>query len=124
MKISLTLLSALLAVSAFAADVTGKWTAEVPGRGGQTREVTMNLKAAGDTLTGTMSGMQGDIEIADGKVNGDEISFNVVREFNGNTIKMHYTGKVAGDSIKFTVTREGGQGKGGPQEFTAKRSTT
>ena len=110
--------------SAFAADVTGKWTAEVPGRGGQTREVTMNLKASGDALTGTMSGPQGDIEISDGKVSGDEISFNVTREFQGNSMKMHYTGKVDGDQIKFSVTREGGQGGGRAQEFTAKRSTT
>ena len=32
---------------AWAADVTGKWTAQVPGRGGQTREQTFNLKAEG-----------------------------------------------------------------------------
>jgi hypothetical protein len=124
MKIRLTLLSALLAVSAFAADVTGKWSAEVQGRGGQTRQVTINLKASGDALTGTISGPQGDTEISDGKVSADEVSFNVTREFQGNTVKMHYTGKVAGDEIKFTVTREGGQGGGRGQEFTAKRSTT
>ena len=124
MKIRLTMLSALLAISAFAADVTGKWSAEVQGRGGQTRQVTINLKASGDALTGTISGPQGDTEISDGKVSGDDVSFNVTREFQGNSMKMHYTGKVAGDEIKFTVTREGGQGGGRSQEFTAKRSTT
>ena len=50
--------SALLAVAAFAADVTGKWTAQVPGRDGQTREVTYNLKADGSTLTGTHPGFR------------------------------------------------------------------
>lgn len=122
MKIRLVLLSCLLAMAAFAADVTGKWTAEVQGRGGNTQTVTMNLKADGSALTGTVSGRNGDSQITNGKVDGDTISFTVVREFQGNSVKINYTGKVSGDEIKFTQQREGGEGKG--QEFTAKRSTT
>lgn len=115
---------ALLTV-AWAADVSGKWTAEIPGRQGATQTTTITLKADGAKLTGTVSGRQGDTEISDGKVSGDDISFAVVREFNGNTIKMVYKGKVAGDEIKFTRTFEGA-GPGGqappPVEFTAKRA--
>lgn len=103
-----------------AADVDGKWVAQVPGRGGQTRETTFNFKVEGDKLTGTVSGQQGDTPISDGKVSGDDISFIVTREFQGNTIKMNYKGKVAGDEIKFTRTIEGGQIP--PVEFTAKRA--
>ena len=69
-----------------------------------------------------MGGPQGDTDITDGTVSGDTVSFNVVREFNGNSMKLHYTGKVAGDEIKFKMQREGADGPG--QEFTAKRSTT
>ena len=105
---------------AWAADVTGKWTAQVPGRGGQTRETTFNLKAEGDKLTGTVSGMQGDNAISDGKVSGDEISFKVKVSFNGNDFTMAYKGKVAGDEIKFTRTFEGRDAP--PTEFTAKRA--
>ncbi len=122
MKFRLVLLSSLLAVAAFAADATGKWSAEVPGRGGQTRQVTMNLKADGAALTGTIGGPQGDTEITNGKVDGDTITFTVTREFQGNSVKMNYTGKVSGDEIKFKQEREGGEGR--TQEFTAKRSTT
>lgn len=122
MKIRLTLLSCLLAVAALAADVTGKWTAEMPGRGGQTRQVNINLKADGSTLTGTVGGPQGDTDISDGKIDGDTITFSVVREFQGNSMKMNYTGKVSGDTIKFTVQREGGQGQA--REFSAKRSSS
>ena len=104
---------------AWAADVTGKWTAQVPGRGGQTRETTFNLKAEGDKLTGTVSGMQGDNPISDGKVSGDEVSFKVKVSFNGNDFAMVYKGKVAGDEIKFTRTIEGREAP--PTEFTAKR---
>ena len=105
--------------TAWAADVTGKWTAQVPGRGGQTRETTFNLKAEGDKLTGTVSGMQGDNPISDGKISGDEVSFKVKVSFNGNEFAMVYKGKVAGDEIKFTRTIEGREAP--PTEFTAKR---
>jgi hypothetical protein len=113
---------AAMAALAWAADVSGKWVAQVPGRGGQTRETTFNFKVDGGTLTGTVSGMQGDNPISDGKVTGDDISFTVALSFNGNDIKMNYKGKVAGDEIKFTRTVEGGGQTRPPQEFTAKRA--
>jgi len=105
---------------AWAADVNGKWTAQVPGRGGQTRETTFNFKAEGEKLTGTVSGMQGDNPISDGKISGDEISFTVKVSFNGNDVVLLYKGKVSGDEIKMTRTRQGGDQPG--QEFTAKRA--
>lgn len=114
------LVGCLLAAMTWAADVTGKWTGEMAGRNGQKREVSLNLKADGDKLTGSMGGRMGDTDISDGKIDGDNISFDVVREFNGNSMKLHYTGKVSGDEIHFTVTREGGEGQG--MEFTAKRA--
>src|SRR5450755_4167535 len=114
-------LMGLLALTAMAADVSGKWTAQVPGRGGQTRDATFNLKADGNTLTGTVTGPHGDTDIAEGKVDGDQISFTQTMEFNGNTIKFMYKGTVSGDAIKFTRTRDGGDAP--PQEFTAKRAS-
>jgi len=113
-------LTIILAFSLFAADVTGKWTAQVPGRGGNMMERTFNFKAEGDKLSGSMSGFQGgaDIPISDGKVSGDTISFVTSIERNGNTFKSNYTGTVAGDEIKFKM--EGG--RGGPVEFTAKKA--
>jgi hypothetical protein len=113
-------LTVVFAALVWAADVTGKWTAQVPGRGGQTRETTFNFKVDGEKLTGTISGMQGDIPISDGKVKGDDISFIVTMSFGGNDVKMNYKGKVSGDEIKFTRTREGSEQP--PQEFTAKRA--
>ena len=109
-------------VLAYAADVNGKWVAQVPGRDGQTRETTFNFKVEADKLTGTVSGRQGDTAFTDGKLNGDEISFTVTVNAQGNEIKFHYKGKIAGDEIKFTRTVEGGTGDRPPQEFTAKRS--
>jgi hypothetical protein len=114
-------LMGMLALTAMAADVSGKWTAQVPGRGGQMRDATFNLKADGNTLTGTVTGPRGDTDIAEGKVDGDQISFTQTMELNGNTIKFMYKGTVSGDAIKFTRTRDGGDAP--PQEFTAKRAS-
>ena len=127
MKFRTTFISACVAIAAitaaaWAADVSGKWVAQVPGRNGQSRETTFNFKVDGTTLTGTVSGRQGDTPISDGKVNGDDLSFTVAVSFNGNDVKLTYKGKASGDEIKFTRTVEGGGGGMPPQEFTAKRS--
>jgi hypothetical protein len=102
-----------------AADITGKWTAQVPGRDGQTREATFDFKVDGEKLTGTTTTPGGDVPISDGTVKGDDVAFNVAMSFNGNDVKLIYKGKVAGDEIKFTRQREGGDRVA---EFVAKRA--
>ena len=125
MKSKLSLLVAGLAlalitvVQAAAADVSGKWTAQVPGRNGQMRDQTFTFKVDGEKLTGSVSGMQGaENPISDGKVTGSDISFTVAMSMGGNEVKLSYKGTIAGDEIKFTRSREGSDQK---QEFTAKR---
>lgn len=103
-----------VSLAAFGADVTGKWTAQIPTRGGQTREATFTFKAEGDKLTGSVTGRQGDTPIAEGKIAGDTITFT--RESQRG--KQSYTGTVSGDEIKFKVQA----GEGAAQEFTAKRA--
>src|SRR5262245_66436851 len=75
----------LLATTAAAADAGGKWVGQMPTRGGETRETTFNLKASGGKLTGTMTGPQGDVEITDGKISGDDISFKVSFDAGGRS---------------------------------------
>ncbi len=111
----------LLSLTALAADIGGKWTAQVPGRNGQTREQTFNFKVDGSTLTGTVSGRMGEMPIAEGKIDGDQVSFTQTMEFNGNSMKFVYKGTVSGDEIKFSRQRDGGEGQ--PQTFTAKRAS-
>jgi hypothetical protein len=101
---------------AFAADVTGKYTAEVPGRNG-TQTNTFTFKTSGEKVEGTVGSQMGETPISDGKLSGDTLTFVRVLNFNGNEIKLNYTGKVKGDTIEFTV--EGGRG---PQTFTAKKA--
>ena len=97
-------LLAFVAVSAWAADPSGKWQAEFQTPNGNTVTSTFNLKADGEKLTGTVSGRMGETPIEDGKVSGDEISFTVTRKFQDNEFKLNYKGKVAADKIDFHVT--------------------
>jgi hypothetical protein len=118
-KLSLVVaLIAVLGLVAFAADVSGKWKAEFQGRDGQPMTSNLTLKADGEALTGTISGRGGDNAISEGKISGDDISFVVVRNFQGQDVKTQYKGKATGDEIKMTVQfREGMP----PREMVFKR---
>ena len=117
-KIVLAIVAVLcLSFAALAADVTGKWTAEVPGRNG-TQTNTFTFKTAGGAVEGTMTTQRGDTPIANGKLDGDTLTFEISRPGrDGATMTTKYTGKVKGDSIEFTF-----EGRGGPQTFTAKKA--
>ena len=117
------LIGCLATACIWAADVTGKWTAEMQGRNGNTMTTTFNLKADGDKLTGTVSGRMGDTDIQDGKVDGDNVSFKLVREFNGNQMTTTYKGKVDGDTIHFSITMDGGPMAGQTRTVDAKRAS-
>ncbi len=110
------LMTALLTVVsslAWAADIDGKWTAQFQGRGGNTQTQTLTLKASGSTLTGSMEGGRGGaVDISDGAIDGANVSFKVVREFNGNQFSQQYKGTLA-SSGELTLTVSGGGGRGG-----------
>jgi hypothetical protein len=126
---------AVLAMTAYTqaqdkkADPSGTWTWSVPGRnGGAARVSTLKLKVDGDKLTGSVTapGRQGSeprsTDIENGKIKGDEISFAVSREFNGNKVTQKYSGKVSGDSIKGKIEFER-NGESQSRDWEAKRST-
>ena len=89
------------------ADTTGTYIWTQAGRnGGPDRTNTLTLKLDGDKLTGNLTapGRGGAAAaatpIADGKVAGTNVTFVVVREFNGNSMTNKYSGALADGSIK------------------------
>ena len=128
------LLAGALVVMA-ADSMTGKWTFEQAGRGGGApRVTTLDLKVAGVVVTGTilqpMGGRGGaapaaptPIEIKNGKVTGDSLTFDVVRETPNGAMTTKYEGTAAGGELKLKITAPG-RGGGDPTttEVTAKRS--
>jgi hypothetical protein len=127
MKIHRYLVATLVALllssaTVFAADPTGTWTWTRQGRDGQSFEVTARLQFTESKLTGTVTGFQGaENPISDGKLEGDQISFNVVVNFNGNEIKFAYQGKLDGDSITGTITWPGRDGDTRTSDWKATR---
>jgi hypothetical protein len=148
MKIHILVLAVLIfAVAASAADINGKWVAQVTSPSGSKTERVFIFQASGDKVTGTIANIQvaqatfeekgkpamvGTLKtqnadpqaISDGKITGDNISFAIVSQSFMGEMKTEYKGKVAGDEIKFTVEQSGGMGGPGgpgPQEIVAKR---
>jgi hypothetical protein len=107
----------LLAASCFAADVDGKWSGNMSTPNGDF-PVSFTFKADGATLTGTTTGPEGDVKIADGKVDGNNLSFSVSFDFGGMPITMNYKGVMAKDQIKFTIDVFGM-----PMEVTVKKTS-
>ena len=120
-----------------AADITGKWVAQVAGRNGS-QEVTFNLKADGDKITGTVLGGGGGgggrkggagagggapqpQQISDGKITGDQVSFTVKVDNNGQAQVTTYKGTFSGDELKLKREREGRNGLQST-DIAAKRS--
>ena len=140
-----------LAAVCTAADINGKWVAQVTNPMGAKSERVFTFEASGEKLTGTIANVQvsqatfeekgkpamvgilrtqnADPQpFVDGKVSGDSISFAVVSQMFGQEMRTEYKGKVAGDEIKFTMENAGGGGfggpmggGGGPEEIVAKR---
>ena len=110
-------LTALTLWVSFAADIDGKWTGQVEGRNGPQTQTIM-LKADGNTLTGNLQGGRGGaVEISNGTIDGNNVSFTVVREFQDNKITQEYKGTLSGGELKLTVSG----GRGEPRQVTYKK---
>ncbi len=90
---------------AHAADLAGKWTAEFDTQIGVQKYV-YEFKVEGDKLTGKAtferSTGNGEADLKDIKLSGDEVSFAEPLTIDGNEIAITYSGKVAGDEMKLT----------------------
>ena len=98
-------IAAALATAVFAADVTGTWTASFDTQVG-IQKYTYTFKVAGNKLTGKAKSelANTETEIAEGTVNGDDISFVENLNFQDMPLRIVYKGKLAGDELKLTRT--------------------
>jgi hypothetical protein len=91
----------LVAGAAWAADISGKWTASIETQIG-TQNYTYDFKVDGDKLTGTAKSQFGEIKIENGSVKGDAVTFVENVNYEGTALKISYTGTISGDEIKFS----------------------
>jgi hypothetical protein len=99
-------LFALASLVAFGADISGKWTSEGMGKGGPQ---TFTFKVSGSSLTGAVQGGRGGpAEIANGTIEGDNVSFEVTRDMGDRgKFTTKYKGTVSGNTMKLTAETEG-----------------
>jgi hypothetical protein len=94
-----------LTFSAFGQEnAAGTWKATLDTPDGP-QESTFVLKVEGSKLTGTISGGLGTIEIQEGKIDGDKVSFGIDTDFG----LISYAGTVKGDEMKLTLSAGEGQ---------------
>ena len=117
--IRFAVLVALATGLAFAGDVTGNWTGEFAGPDGGNVSLTFHFKQDGTRLTGNVDGPGGQaLELKEGKVEGDKISFAISFDSGGNAMKIIHAGTVKNDEIDLTVTMDGADGgEGGPMKL-------
>jgi alpha-galactosidase len=106
------LFSTFVAQAAFAANFTGHWSFrnEVNGN---VRETSLYLKQTGDALTGYIFSRNENDAIQHGRVDGSNISFEVVRDVFGEERKSEYTGKLEGNTL--VLQMPGYEDRRGPQ---------
>jgi hypothetical protein len=101
----LACLAITFALTALAADITGKWKAEFDTQIG-VQKYTFEFKVEGEKLTGKAfferMNQKGEAELLEGKVNGNDIFFVEKISVQGNELRVEYKGKVSGDEISFT----------------------
>jgi hypothetical protein len=103
---------------AVAADISGKWMAQTPARGGGTDTTTFEFRVDGKALSGTVRMAGKDYAIKDGTTDGETVRFHVSINM-GREVKFVHTGTVAAEEIRFVRELEG---LGVKSAFVAKRS--
>lgn len=99
------------------ADVSGMWKATFDTQVGE-QSYTYEFKVDGTKLTGMARSANGEVEIADGKVDGDTISFVENLKYNGMDLIITYTGKMTSDDEIMFMRDVAGIAT---EELTAKR---
>jgi enterochelin esterase-like enzyme len=106
MKTQVILLSlAISSLSALAADVTGAWKGEFDSQIGL-QKYTFTLKQDGTNITGKanadVNGEKREAELKEGNISDDTLKFVELLDFQGNELRIQYTGKVSSNEIAFT----------------------
>jgi len=92
----------LLVMAADAPNISGTWTASFDTQIGK-QDYTYTFLVKGSQLTGRAKSANGDTEIAEGKVDGNKVSFVENVSFQGMPLRIVYSGTVtSADQIEFT----------------------
>lgn len=92
-----------LALSSFAEGLAGKWTATVATPDGSTQEATYVFQVTDGKIKGSVTVPTGDAPITEGEVTGEDVTFVVTAEMNGQERKFTHKGKLSGDKLEMKI---------------------
>ena len=107
-----------LVMTAQAGDIEGSWIAKI-WDSLLIDETVFSFTVDGTKLTGSVTDRQGKAAIQEGKIDGDEISFFVIRKSAGKETKLVYYGKAAENEIELSWIMQGTGMR--PQRLVVKR---
>jgi len=99
--ISLAVLTLAFLGAAWAAGASGKWAATFNTQVGE-QKYTWDLTAEGSKLTGKYTSTNGNGEITEGKIQGDDLSWVEMLKFQDMDLRIEYKAKLSGDELKIT----------------------
>ncbi|MCA9191882.1 MAG: alpha/beta hydrolase fold domain-containing protein [Planctomycetales bacterium] len=108
-----------------AIDPTGKWTWEQASFGGNMSRQELEIRLENGQIVGSLTSHFSNrptrqMDISNAKLSGDKLSFDVVREFNGNAFTTSYECVIVGDELGGISSSEfGGQVR--EVDFAARR---
>lgn len=120
-------LFALFASTLAAADLSGIWVGQIPARFGEVQDVAFRFVQNGSGFEGKMYGDNDSLPVAEGKVEGEQISFSTSTEMNGGVSRFVYTGTIKGEEMQLTRQRDvpaddpNSEQRRKPQSLTLKR---
>ncbi|MDB5136701.1 MAG: hypothetical protein JWP37_3304 [Mucilaginibacter sp.] len=89
-----------ICLAAAIADLTGKWTGNLKMEGQDDFPLSYTFKVDGNKLTGSAHTPDGEVDITDGKINGNDFTFSVPIH-DGNVL---HAGKYYTDSVGMDIT--------------------
>jgi alpha-galactosidase len=108
------------ASSAFAADLTGDWTATGQRSNGSTMQVMFRFRQEGSRLTGIVSAPSHDLAIVNGQVTGNDFSFSVQVSVGERSRTLSYSGTMTGEALEISAPQPRSDV---PLHLTARRAT-
>jgi hypothetical protein len=124
------LVLAMAACTLQAADLSGVWVGQIPGRTGEMLDIAFKFTQSGEKLGGKLYGDYQSTPITEGRISGDSVSFLVIApEQAGNQInrtRLRFKGTLKDGELELVREREGSTnaGNGGGVQFKGNTTQT
>jgi hypothetical protein len=97
---TMVLIQVFVAISFAQGDkLTGRWEGKMSTMQGE-RPATATFKKEGDQYTGTITGMRGDLQLKEIKIDGEKVTAKAEIETPQGNLVINYTLKLEGESLK------------------------